>query len=289
MSTIAPGLEHLERWMLAVVSHPAGVEAGRRSAAATRLLPGSAGRLEDIVLPSRSLSAAERLGIYGYMYYARLVEVMEEEYPTTRRILGDEDFDRACRRYIARHPSTDRTLQQLSAGFPAFLARHLRGDRRRLLASDVARIERAMEDVFDAPLAEPLTHAQVSAIRPDEWSTARLTLSPALRLLTLRTPANEVMNAVRRGKRLRIPQPRRCHVLVHRHRYRIHRSPLEPAAYALLSALQDGKPLPAAVIAALRHCRGEPGRLGAKLGRWLRDWTAAGLLVGCTPACAQPG
>ena len=280
MSTSARELERVQRWMQAVVTHPAGVDAGLRTATARRLMPEAVERLENAVLPSRALGAAERLGIYAYMYYARLVEVMEEEYPATRTILGHDGFARACRRYIDRHPSTGRTLQRMSAGFPAFLSRHLRGDARRLVACDVARIERAMEDVFDAPMAEPLTHEQVSSVGPDQWATARLVFNPALRLLTLRTPANEVMNAIRSGKRLRKPEPRVSHVLGHRHRYRIYRNGLDPTQFALLSALRGGRPLAASVAVALRHCRGEPVRLRAKLGRWFRDWTAAGLFVG---------
>lgn len=288
MSTPARELGRVQRWMQAVVTHPAGVDAGLRSAPARRWIPEAADNLEAVVLPSRSLGAAERLGIYAWMYYARLVEVLEEEYPTTRKILGDEVFDRACRRYIDRHPSTGRTLQCMSADFPAFLSRHLRGDARRLVACDVARIERAMEDVFDAPMAEPLTHEQVSAVGPDQWATARLVLSPALRLLTLRTPANDVMNAIRRGQRWRNPAPRAAHVLVHRHRYRIHRNKLDPAPFVLLSALGDGRPLGAAVALALRRCPGDATRLGRKLGGWFRDWTAAGLFVGYEPASGHP-
>ena len=288
MSTPARELGRVQRWMQAVVTHPAGVDAGLRSAPARRWIPEAADNLEAVVLPSRSLGAAERLGIYAYMYYARLVEVMEEEYPATRTILGHDGFARACRRYIDRHPSTGRTLQRMSAGFPAFLSRHLRGDARRLVACDVARIERAMEDVFDAPMAEPLTHEQVSAVGPDQWATARLVLNPALQLLTLRTPANDVMNAIRRGQRWRNPAPRAAHVLVHRHRYRIHRNKLDPAPFVLLSALGDGRPLGAAVALALRRCPGDATRLGRKLGGWFRDWTAAGLFVGYDPASGHP-
>ena len=288
MSAPARELERVQRWMQSVVTHPAGVDAGLHTATARGLLPEAVERLENVVLPSRSLGAAERLGIYAWMYYARLVEVLEEEYPTTRKILGDEVFDRACRRYIDRHPSTGRTLQCMSADFPAFLSRHLRGDARRLVACDVARIERAMEDVFDAPMAEPLTHEQVSAVGPDQWATARLVLNPALQLLTLRTPANDVMNAIRRGQRWRNPAPRAAHVLVHRHRYRIHRNKLDPAPFVLLSALGDGRPLGAAVALALRRCPGDATRLGRKLGGWFRDWTAAGLFVGYEPASGHP-
>jgi hypothetical protein len=233
--------------------------------------------IESLVLPSKSQSAIDRLGIYAHAYSARLIEVMTEEYPTTRRILGPEAFERACRGYIDRHPSTERTLQRLTVKFPAFLAHHLPAGPRRALAVDVARIERAMEDVFDAPLAAPLTHAELAAIGPGEWECLQLRLNPALKLLALRTPANQYMNAVRGNRRAPLPPRRPSYVVVHRHRYRVLRQTLDGAQFALLAALRDGRPLGAAVDLALRRCRGEPARLGARLRRWFRDWTAAGM------------
>jgi Putative DNA-binding domain len=89
MSRPPPTLARLERWMQAVVIHPAGAEAGVQSPAARALLPRAARDLESVVLPSRSQSSLERLGIYAHMYYARLLEVMTAEYPTTRRLLGE--------------------------------------------------------------------------------------------------------------------------------------------------------------------------------------------------------
>ena len=98
------------------------------------------------------------------MYYARLIEVMEGEYPTTRQILGEHAFAASCRRFVAKNPSRTRTLNSLSAKFPDFLARTLPRSGRHGLAVDVARIERAMEDVFDAPMAAPMTAAEFATI-----------------------------------------------------------------------------------------------------------------------------
>ena len=56
---------------------PSGAEAGVRSREARSLISEAARDLESVVLPSKSLSSAERLGIYAHMYYARLIEVME--------------------------------------------------------------------------------------------------------------------------------------------------------------------------------------------------------------------
>ena len=89
---------------------------------------------------------------------------MEAEYPSVRQLLGPAAFATACRRFVAKHPSRSRLLNGLSADFPDFLARTLPRTKRKGLAVDIARIERAMEDVFDSPAAVPMTAAEFSAV-----------------------------------------------------------------------------------------------------------------------------
>ncbi len=276
----APRLDTLERWMQAVVMHPQGAMPGVRSAPARRLLPQAAVDLDSVVLPSKALSAVERLDIYAHMYYARLLEILVEEYPTTRQILGAEAFERACRRFLARHPSRHRILNRLSERFPAFLARHLPRGPRSGLAVDVARIERAMEEVFDAPRAEPLTAAQFGAIGADAWQRVRLAVIPGLRLLKLRYPANDHMNAVRGKGQPRIPRPRASFAIVYRRGYQVFRRDQEPVQFRLLAALASGATLAAAVRGSVGGRRGNADELAARLGAWFREWAAAGLFSG---------
>lgn len=272
-------LPTLERWMQAVVMHPQGAAAGLRSKPAKALLGEAARDPSAVVLPSKRLSSVERLEIYAHMYYARLVEVMENEYPTTRRILGGHAFATACRRFIAKNPSRTRTLNSLSAKFPDFLARTLPKSNRSGLAVDVARIERAMEEVFDAPRAEPMTAAQFAAFGADASGRARLKVTPALRMLALRYPANETMSALRRGEKPRIPRPRATSVIVFRRGYQVFRRDQEPAQWKLLALLVGGKPLAAAVRANVRGGGANAERVAKRLGRWFEEWSAAQLFV----------
>jgi hypothetical protein len=265
--------------MQAVVMHPAGAEAGLRARPAKTLMPEATRDLETVVLPSKNLSSAERLGIYGHMYFARLVEVMEAEYPTLRQIVGPGAFATACRRYITKHPSRTRTLGSFSARFPDFLAKTLPRTSRNALAVDVARIERAMEDVFDAPRAEPMTAEQFAALGAAEWDRTRLPVTPAIRLLELRYPANDYMNAVRRGERPRIPRARASHVIVFRRGFQVMRRDQEPEQFRLLAALVAGRPLGAAVRAAIRGRGANPDRVAKRLGRWFEEWAGAHLFV----------
>ncbi|MGQ0385126.1 MAG: HvfC/BufC family peptide modification chaperone [Gammaproteobacteria bacterium] len=273
----APRLETLERWMQAVVTHPAGAEAGLRSPAARSLLPQAARNPDNVILPSKAMTATERLGIYSHAYFARLVEVLENEYPTTRRILGEEAFEAACRQFIRHHPSRERTLNRLSVKFPDFLGRSLPRNHRNGLAVDVARIERAMEDVFDGPCAEPLTAADIAAIPPAQWERRPLPPIPALRLLKLRYPANEYMNSVRAKRRPRIPRPRATFAIVWRRGYQVYRCDQEPAQLRLLSALAAGRTLGQAVRTGIAGERGSAVRQAARLRRWFRGWAAQGL------------
>jgi len=276
----SPRLETLERWMQTVVMHPEGAAAGVRSRPARKLLPEAAVDLENVVLPSRALSSVERLDIYAHMYYARLLEILVEEYPTTRQILGRHEFTHACRRFLERNPSKSRTLNLLSERFPEFLGRSLPRGHRNGLAVDVARIERAMEDVFDARRAEPLTAAEFTGIGAADWQHVRLTLVPALRFLKLRYPANDYMNAVRRGQKPRIPRRRPTTAIVYRRGFQVFRRDQEPAQFRLLKALASGRTLAQAVRANAHGKRVSADRLAATLGAWFREWAAAGLFCG---------
>jgi len=272
-------LETLERWLQAVVMHPDGAAAGLRSKTAKSLVGDAARDVGAVVLPSKQLTSVERLEIYAYMYYARLIEVMQGEYPTTRRILGPHAFAAACRRFVAKNPSRTRTLNSLSAKFPDFLAKTLPKTNRNGLAVDVARIERAMEDVFDAPRGEPMTAAQFAALGADATGKARLRVTPALRMLKLRYPANAAMTALRRGEKLRIPRPRATRVIVFRRGFQVFRRDQEPEQWKLLAMLVAGKPLAAAVRASVRGGGASAERVAKRLGRWFEEWSAAHLFV----------
>ena len=65
-------LDRLERWFLEVITHPEGVSAGGRAARMS---------IDEVLRPSESLTASERVGIYAGMYFNRLIEVLEDEFP----------------------------------------------------------------------------------------------------------------------------------------------------------------------------------------------------------------
>lgn len=272
-------LDRLERWMFEVITHPGGVAAGLASAQARRHLPVDPEALEAVVLPSRALSAAERMGIYADAYFWRLLDVMSEEYPTTREVVGAERFVSLCREFLTAHPSTSWTLARLSVGFPAFLAEDAAEVPHRALAADVARVERVLEDLFDAPRAEPVSLDDLLAVPRADWISARLETIPALTLLALDHPVNDLISAVRQGQPVALPGPGPSWLVVWRDDRQPWRKELSEAQHTLLSSLQRGRTLGQAIerCAALPEVSLET-LLGA-LQPWFAEWAAEGFFA----------
>src|SRR5450755_4532123 len=85
----APTLTQTERWMKAVVLHTGTTEEAIRSRQATREIAASS----MPVLPSKTLTAHERVDVYREMYWMRLREALAIDYPELQRFLGNEQFD----------------------------------------------------------------------------------------------------------------------------------------------------------------------------------------------------
>ena len=110
------GLPRLQRWMQAVIVEPGAVdEAVLADAARAELDPADIGR---VILPSKTLTSVERVGVYQGMYLLRMIEALEGDYPAVAHFLGDEEFADVVTQYVAAHPSSSYTFNRLGTGFP---------------------------------------------------------------------------------------------------------------------------------------------------------------------------
>src|SRR5687768_12064603 len=92
-------LQGLQQWMLKAITEPVEV---------------AADGIDEVILPSRQQSAGERLGVYRNAYFARLLEVLREQFPCTRFAVGDELFDEFAVGYLERFPPHSYTLGRLA-------------------------------------------------------------------------------------------------------------------------------------------------------------------------------
>ncbi len=271
----APGgftLDQMQRWLQAVIVHPGDVEEAIASEEAAHELPPE--RLTDLIRPSHSLTAAERVEIYHGMYLLRMVEALEADYPALRHLLGEETFAELVEDYVQAYPSRSYTLNRLGDHLPQFLLDSAARPHAELL-HEIARLELAITQVFDADETPVLSAEQVRSVPPERWPQARLRPIAAFRLLELRYPVLRWLDAARRDEAAPAPVRKASRVVVYRQRYSVLRLELSRPEFALLGALASGTPLGEAVAqasVAIRERRRED-----EIFKTFRSWVAEGM------------
>ncbi|HEV3256728.1 MAG TPA: DNA-binding domain-containing protein [Gemmataceae bacterium] len=280
-------LDAIQGWMQAAIMHPVSVAEGIASAEARRHIDVGPDEAETVVTRSRALTALERLAIYGYAYYARLLECVRDEFPVLMHALGQEVFDAFAVGYLQNYPSRSYTLVQLGANFPRYLAetRPEGGGGEGLPADwpdfliDLATLELTFNQVFDGPGVEGehlLDADRLRAIAPERLLEARFVSVPCLRLLALRYPVHKYFTAVRRHEDPDPPGPAETYLAVTRRRYVVRHFELSRQAYQLLHALLAGESVGQAISGAVEAAGPDLDRLPNNLGTWFHDWAAEG-------------
>jgi hypothetical protein len=260
--------------MQAVIEHPGeAAEAVASEAARTELEPEEIGR---VILPSKTLSPVERMGVYQGMYLLRMVEALENDFPAVAHFLGAERFAELVAAYVAAHPSRSYTLNRLGDRFPEFVRTWPRL-RRRPFLFDLARLEALVTEVFDAPESPAWPAEEIAAIPEEAWSRAVLRPIEALRLGAFAHPVNAYFQSVKDDNHDHPDTVRkRTWIVVYRKNYEVWRLDLGQPAYELLSALVRGRPFGKAVTDAAGRAQGSAAD---PLFRWLRDWVAEGMFT----------
>lgn len=232
----------------------------------------------DDVLATSQLTAAERLGIYQRQYWMRLLNVLQEQYPLTTRLLGAVAFNQYAMRFLKACPPTSHDLGRSVEGFDGFLAREEAVPERDALLQ-AAGIDSAYRLVFSAPEVPAWSLACA-----DETTLAagRLQLSAAVccveehwPLLELRasSPHHDSHRALTLPARL----PRAQHWLVFRTERGVGHGQLAPAHARLLDLLRDHS-LGEALATVQNEC---PEAERDRLPESIRDFFAAATRVGC--------
>jgi hypothetical protein len=267
-------LDRVQRWMHAVVVHPGTAPEAVASDAAREQFPPEA--LPELILPSATLTPVERVEIYHGMYLLRMEEALASDYPALKHFLGDGRFFDLVRDYVQVFPSRSHSLNRLGDHVPEYVL-DAPGLPRRAFCHDLATLELALSQVFDAPATPALDADQVAATPAGAWETTRLRPIEAFRLLALRYPVNDYVQSLKSDDHDHpAPRLKRNWVAVYRRSYGVYRLSLGRAAYDLLSDLAAGRPLGEALTAALKR-GGRRGPREDELFRWFRDWVSEGL------------
>lgn len=199
-------------------------------------------QVQDILIPSKSLSAEQRLGVYQRSYYLRILKCMREQFPALCYALGEELFTDFARDYLQMYPSESYTLYALGTRFPSYL-QQTRPDKDMEeqdqeqwvdFMIDLATYELDLFLMFDAPGHEEKTYATEATI--DE----QLQLQTCLKLGSYDYPVANYYHDVKENKEPEFPAPEKSMIAMVRNNYRTHTFPLRYTHYILLKAMSDG-------------------------------------------------
>jgi hypothetical protein len=142
----------------------------------------------DAIRDSRRADRRELFLIYHEGYRRRLAEFICNDYPTLREHLGDESFGALVEEYIGCMQSRERNARWYASRLPDFMESE-DGWRHDHLACDLARLEHALSDAFDAADADAIGVDALCRIAESDWATLQLQFHPSLRILDLRSGA----------------------------------------------------------------------------------------------------
>lgn len=146
--------------------------------------------------PAAHASRSDMLGVYCHAYRARLADVLAEDLESVARYLGEELFAHVCSGYIDAHPSRVRNARWFSQHAPDFLAATSPFSKWPQVA-ELASIEIALAEAFDAKEAPLLALDELKSIAPESWGELRFDLHPAVKRLNTRTNAFAIWGAIR--------------------------------------------------------------------------------------------
>lgn len=275
------GLERVQRWMQAVVTHPEGVGAGVLSDDARRSIDVEPSTVESIVKPSSTLTSAERLAIYSHAYHARLLQCFRETFPALLFALGEELFGRFALDYLKSHTPRSYTLDNLADAFTQHLSetRPDAGERETWVdfIIELATLEHAFAKVYDGPGLEGRKTPRAEEIQArgkKRFMELCPAHAPSLRLFAFSHPVHTYMLAARGGERPDVPGPTETFVAMNRRDYSVFIYELNATQYSFLEALDGRRSIGEALDKAAPH-----GRRKARVTtvrEWIREWAGRG-------------
>lgn len=231
---------------------------------------------DSFVVGDLRANAAERIAVYAFMYRARLVEALESQFPRLAKSLGSEGFTELAHGYVDEHPSTQPSLRFLGGSFADWLARR----RPALTLADLARLEWARADIFDARDEVALGVDAIRAWPQERFAELPVRLIDAHRLLVLAEGTAERWRRIgdqESAQNQDIAAPASEAVLVWRQGVAVYHRTVDAAEMTVLELAATGTSL-----GRICECAGARTDVGDAVGqsfRWIWGWANDQLLA----------
>ena len=289
-------LDQLQRAVFDVIRQPLTEDERMRE----QTLDGRSTRsiAEEIIKPNDRLTSVERLEIYNRVYWFRILSSLADDFPGLRAVVGQEKFDKIILAYLTELPSESFTLRDLGSRLEKWLLDHPEftpGKER--IALDMVRLEWADIEAFDAAEYPRLSQEELQSLGEDPV----FQLQPNLFLLDLAYPVDELLLTIRKddgdaesetdiasnvvimehadstpARSYPLPKAKKTYLAVHRQENIVYFKRLKPEAFALLRALQEGKPLSQAIESSVNWSGKKLEKVMEQLHDWFANWSGLG-------------
>lgn len=237
--------------------------------------------IEQLTLGSGRLPARDRLAVYADAYRLRLLEVLAEDFPGLKGMVGDEAFETLGKAYIDAHPSDHPSVRWFGRRLVSFL-RDAGPYREQPVLAEMAEFEWAQGEVMDAADSPGFGVDALSGIPPQAWPRMRITFQSALRRLDLAWNVPLLWQAVHDDSDMP-PAPKRCDPpvcwLLWRKGLEAHWCSLDDDERYAIDAARDGLPFGDICQGLLARSQDDqvPLRAAGYLKRWITDELVAGI------------
>lgn len=217
-------------------------------------------------------------GVYRYAYGSRLVEAMRNDHELLHLYLGDERFDEMGHAYVKARPSEHPNLRWFTQGLPAFLKSAEPWCSHPVL-SDLAALEKALNDAFDAAEGPVLELAAMAAFAPEAWPDLKFQPHPTAARLDLSTNASAVWLALKNDE-----APPEAVALDEPARLLIWREGVTPMFRELLTEEammwdEAANGIPFGVLCEMLATYDDPDGAAARGAGYLHGWITSGVLT----------
>jgi Putative DNA-binding domain len=219
-------------------------------------------------------------GVYKYAYGSRLVDALRNDHKLLHSYVGDEMFDEIGYAYVAANPSQHPNLRWFSQGLPEFLKLEPYGQYP--ILSDLAALEKALNDAFDAKDAPVVALTDMAGFAPEAWNDLTFEAHPGAYRLDLSTNVAPIWLSLKADEMppeaVMLEAPAR--LLIWRHDV----TPMfrELSVEEAMMWDEAGAGLPFGVLCSMLATYDDPDGAAARGAGYLHGWITAGLLTGVT-------
>lgn len=146
--------------------------------------------------PSGHGSTADAFGVYQSAYLLRHKEFLANDYEILRQYIGESRFGMMAKAYLEATPSRHPNARWFSHKLPEFLLQNM-PFKTTLEVGELAMLERALADAFDAPDHDHKSFDDMANIPPDEIHLLTMKFHPSLRILKFSQNTTSIWSALK--------------------------------------------------------------------------------------------